>query len=310
MELCFSDDYFKGEERCGFYIDEKMKRAWAAQLVCLKDFSEVCEKNNLKWFAAYGTLIGAVRHKGFIPWDDDIDIHMPRADYMKFIRKAYRELPSNYSIINIDNTPGYSNFNTRITNLRKVDGSPEIMEKYYGFPYPCGIDLTPVDYVPGDPQKRELYVAYIDMTTGAANIIEQGETYREEERALINNIEKVTGEKISRGRSIPQQLREMAERFMMSFTEKDCDRMGMGIRQNWSSRIDPTEPYNNDKHVFDEIIKVPFETTEINIIKEYDIFLRTLYQNYTEYSIHHDHDYPFYKKFEEEYEEWKRTHSV
>lgn len=56
------------------------------QMKLLMELASVCESNNIRYFLAYGTLLGAVRHTGFIPWDDDIDIIMPRNDYIKFIK--------------------------------------------------------------------------------------------------------------------------------------------------------------------------------------------------------------------------------
>ena len=79
----FPASYFQGEYREGFYVAPMMKRAWAAQMEVLLLFDEICDTYGLKWYIAYGTLLGAVRHKGFIPWDDDIDIWMFREDMMR-----------------------------------------------------------------------------------------------------------------------------------------------------------------------------------------------------------------------------------
>ena len=54
-------------------------------LKIFKVFSEICERHKLRYYAAYGTALGAIRHKGFIPWDDDLDVAMPRADYNEFV---------------------------------------------------------------------------------------------------------------------------------------------------------------------------------------------------------------------------------
>lgn len=77
------ESFFKEEVICDFFVDSFRKRIWAVSLDLLFRFDEVCRKHQLKYTLAYGSLLGAIRHNGFIPWDDDIDIFMPREDYEK-----------------------------------------------------------------------------------------------------------------------------------------------------------------------------------------------------------------------------------
>ena len=97
----FADDYFKGEERLGFYIRPMMKRYWAAHLEMMDEFNRVCDVLGISYYADYGTLLGAVRHQGFIPWDDDIDICMMRDDYMRFMELAPKALPEGFVVSGI-----------------------------------------------------------------------------------------------------------------------------------------------------------------------------------------------------------------
>ena len=108
-------------------------------LSILKEFITICEENDLNYYALGGTLLGAVRHNGFIPWDDDIDIGMPREDYEKFKKLAPTLLPSNLGIVN-------NSLNLDITQL--VDKNVTI--KFVNTENNVFIDIFPLD---GFPEK-------------------------------------------------------------------------------------------------------------------------------------------------------------
>lgn len=77
-------------------------------LEILLDFDKVCRNNGIRYSLAYGTLLGAVRHQGFIPWDDDIDVIVFRADYEKLIQILNSQMQGNHSFICVENNPGFS----------------------------------------------------------------------------------------------------------------------------------------------------------------------------------------------------------
>ena len=84
------ESFFKEETICDFFVSEKRKKIWAICIDLLVSFDKVCRSYNLRYSLAFGSLLGMVRHKGFIPWDDDIDVVMPREDYEK-LYSLYRE---------------------------------------------------------------------------------------------------------------------------------------------------------------------------------------------------------------------------
>lgn len=99
------DGFLQSEYRDGYFVDETMKKVWAVELELLEKFQAVCEKYQLRYYAIGGTLLGAVRHKGFIPWDDDIDVGMPREDYDRFLQLCGDELEYPYCLITPMNDP-------------------------------------------------------------------------------------------------------------------------------------------------------------------------------------------------------------
>ena len=94
--------------------DESLRRLQAEELEILLAVSELCESNGIEWFLMSGTALGAARHGGFIPWDDDIDIGMLRGDYDRFLSVAREGLPDGFSLHTCDNTPGFAGFFAKV----------------------------------------------------------------------------------------------------------------------------------------------------------------------------------------------------
>lgn len=121
------------------------------ELEIVKKIIEICNKHNIKYYILGGTLLGAVRHKGFIPWDDDIDIGMPREDYEKFINIAKEELPKklflDYFKDNKNNPEYYSYYMARI-----VDNSVSVVTKTAKKERDIGawVDIFPIDGLPNN----------------------------------------------------------------------------------------------------------------------------------------------------------------
>lgn len=123
-----------------------LKRLQDTELEMLKQADLICKKHNLSYFLIAGTLLGAVRHKGFIPWDDDIDIALPRKDYELFLKYAQDELPQEYSIQFEDTEIEYWFPYAKIRKNGTVFEEP--MLKNYNGNKGIFIDIFPLDYVP------------------------------------------------------------------------------------------------------------------------------------------------------------------
>lgn len=111
--------------------DEEMtltRRIQLKELEIIKVFQDICKRHNLRYFAIGGTCLGAVRHKGFIPWDDDVDFAMPYEDYVKFLELCNVELPKSYSIL----TPSNSKRFTPLSYYSKIhDVNTTFTPSYY-----------------------------------------------------------------------------------------------------------------------------------------------------------------------------------
>ena len=153
--MYFDDKYFKTEEIDGFVVDSMMKRAWAAEMEIMQEIDRICKENDLQYYAAWGTLLGTIRHKGFIPWDDDIDIWMKRKDYNRFIEIIKKELDSTFCICHYSTLEQWDQYFLRITNGREINTNEEHLKRFHGFPFVAGVDVFPLDYISDDEEEED-----------------------------------------------------------------------------------------------------------------------------------------------------------
>ena len=125
-----------------------MRPLWDALLEVYEEFANVCNRNGLRFFLCEGSAIGALRNRGFIPWDDDLDVIMPRPDYERFRQICGRELPPHLRFVNYENAPEFQYTFGKIQDVRE-EHIYEV-ERRYGEMLPGGIyvDILVVDGAP------------------------------------------------------------------------------------------------------------------------------------------------------------------
>ncbi len=130
-----------------------LRRVQAVQLGVLREVDRICRRHGITYLAVHGTLLGAVRHGGFIPWDDDADIAMPRPDYDRFLDAAARELGEPYFLQTPGREPGcfYGGY-TKLRDSRTA--ALETRNRGKRFNQGIWIDIFPLDHCPSDPGAR------------------------------------------------------------------------------------------------------------------------------------------------------------
>ena len=126
----------------------ELRPQWNAILRIYDEFSRICGKHGLRFYVSFGSALGAVRHKGFIPWDDDMDVAMPREDYDRFVAVCGEELPSDLKWVDWKNSPGYPDLYGKIQETDRA--LVESLERGLGRSLPHGVflDVFPLDGYP------------------------------------------------------------------------------------------------------------------------------------------------------------------
>ncbi len=287
--LSFSEEYFRAEEREDFFVSETMKRYWACCMEIVNVIDGICKRHGITYYADWGTLLGAVRHKGFIPWDDDMDIAVKRPDYERLLKILQRELPEGYKLSTPFNSEEHRQFFSGVSNGTEMDLSKAHVEKFYGCPFVAVIDIFPLDYLPRDPKEEELVRSLFVIIWNAVQLIKDEAEPEEIERA-VRDVEEYLNVKIDRNKQLRSQLWKLANQLAMSYHEEEGDYL-----VPWCSYINYGVKF--DKHWYDEVSVLPFEEMQLPVPRDYEPVLEAMYGNWrVRVKGTQAHDYPCFKK--------------
>lgn len=303
----FDETYFEGEEREGFYIKPLMKRAWAAQIEILLEIDRICKKNHIQYFVSCGTLLGAIRHGGYIPWDDDLDIEMKRMDYERFLKIAEKELPEGCEIVCSARDEKWNLPFSRVTNTNIIPLQGEQLQRFHGFPMQAGIDIFPLDYLPVDKGEEELMLNLFRAVYMLALSWEKDEMSEEEKMESLREIEISCNVKFTQDKPYHQQLWILADRISAMYWDANDDANEVSMIYLLENRPEfriPLTCYEREKWVSFENIMVPIPVN-------YDRVLTVHYGE--DYMIPKrtgaDHEYPFYKEQQKMLEEYYKENN-
>jgi len=233
----------------------------------LGDIDKYCEAHKIRYCLEGGSLIGVVRHKGFIPWDDDIDIMMPRVDYEKFIN-GYHSENDRYYVISAENNKNY------YLPFAKVCDRNTVLLEDMNKPYPIGafVDVFPFDYFPSLKEAEKMYAS---MRKYYSILLIKNLKWNENRR-LIKNCLLYLGKIVFVFRN-RNDLAKKITRISSIYSEPDT-----GAEGYYAPAVFPIYGGRNILPVawFEKLIKAEFEDIHVCIPQEYDQILTRIYGNY------------------------------
>lgn len=254
-------------------MTKNLRKLQLCELAMLQTFANFCDKHQLTYYISGGTFLGAVRHQGFIPWDDDIDVAMPRADYEKFLR-LYHEAPEKYKLENFRFSKNYIIYSSRL-----VDESIKIKSYSTATPQISGawIDIFPLDGLPNNPIVRRLHqlrLNYLKLLyklscfDQAVNIVNRKKSFKE--RLAVTLGKHINFSKFLNTRKRLEKLDRALKKYSTPKSKVYMNYMGA---YNYRSIM-------NIKEIYSDGAKYRFENSTFTAPKNYHVYLTQIYGDY------------------------------
>ena len=286
-------EFYQDEVRYGFYVPTAIKQAWGAELQILAEIDRICKKYNIRYFAEWGTLIGAVRHGGFVPWDDDLDIGMLREDYECFKEVAKDELPGEFAIHDYATKENHWLFLSRVVNCNQICFEEEHLRKYHNFPYIATVDIFVMDYLYRDEEQEKARCEEIKHILAVADQIIEGRMQDSVREMFLQELENKYHTKLPRtknARELGISLYRLAELQMARVPADESDAVAQIFP--WVLKGNRGLP----KKCYDTLVRLPFEEITIPVPADYNTALRYRYGDYmTIRKVWGGHDYPYFE---------------
>ena len=246
-------------------MDYTLRDLQLCELEILKRIKNICEEQGICYYLSSGTLLGAVRHKGFIPWDDDIDIEMPLPDYLRFLKIAQTELGSDYFVQNSQTDPHVS---TAFSKVRK-NHTTMLSDYDQGLPGHHGvwIDIFPLVSIKNkmDYQAKKLRIRISNFLSM------DDKTFSKNEKWLSSQSSKVMIRLVKLCRSLPNGFRRWLSRHLLRSVYQYGTGKSIGLVWTNLTNCIPASVYDGPD------TKLQFEDDEFSVPPAYIEYLERMY---------------------------------
>ncbi len=271
----------------------KLRKLQLKEIELIRKFIEICERENLLYFMLGGTMLGAIRHKGFIPWDDDADFGMPRPDYEKFLLIAPENLPEHMMLETVYTEKNHTNYFSRVSLLKE---KIFVRRGAHGNTERIWVDIFPLDGMPNNGILRQIH---------KLRLLEKRLAYQYAQfnsGVFHNNIDRVWYEQllfyIGKYFPVEKLFSKMTTWIQLDNALKKYPYEQSDYLVNFMGAYKFREMFSKD--VFGDGAFYDFEGMKLRGAQDYDFYLTQLYGDYTILPPKSERNHHFTEFIEEE----------